>query len=605
MRAPKPRRWMAGIAIALCAALWAAAVARPHMLGHASFIDPLEAALVDLRFSTFGPSAVSDRVTIVAIDDATMQAAPADTPLRRTLAAVIDRIGAAKPAALAVDILLTDPGAPETDADLARALGQLPTVLAAAGAMPAGRTRGGLAVTTNELWPQQVFSDVADIGMVNIATDVSGTPRHLPVMFLTTRGIQSALPLRAAALFAGVTPGIDGDRLLFGQRRIPLDDGFQMPLRLAGPTGTVPTVSARDLLHGRVAEQIAGKLVVLGMTATGMGDRFPTPFAPALPGVEVIATAISQMIEGEILRRDQAVRRLDAGLTIALAALCSGLIMMLPLSVGVPIGAAALALLLAAVWLAFPGGLWLSAALPLAGAAPPMALAAILRYARERRHATRSDRAVLALKRFQSPEFAEQIARDPDFLRVPEVRDLVILFVDLTGFTALSQQMGATRTAGFLKEYHGLLTQLSQQGKGIVFNYMGDGALVVFGIDEAPATAADHALATAVEMIRETRAFGDAQQLVHPLGCRIGLHFGEAILSRLGHEMQQQLSVTGDSVNLCSRLLEIGKAQQATMVATGAFVAELGAPPSPPAQRSGSFPVRGRDGAVELYFWDL
>ncbi|MDK3074324.1 adenylate/guanylate cyclase domain-containing protein [Sedimentitalea sp. JM2-8] len=577
----------------------------PHRAGLSSLLDPLETALVNLRFSTFGAIERPDNVVIVAIDDATLAVANPLGQGRQTLAEIIDAIAAAGASVVGVDILLTDTGSSSGDRALAAALGNRPTVIAAAGSFAPDPAGQGIPVVQDLLWPQPMFTDLSDVGIVNISTDHSGTPRHVPMAFMTSRGLQPSFVVQTAALFTGDTPSLSTTALTLGERVIPLDIGLQMPLRLAGPTGTVTTIPAMDILAESASMDLSGKVVILGVTATGLGDRFPTPFDPDLPGVEVMATAVSQLVGGDLLRRDDMVRRLDVVSAILLAMICVVPALLLPLSIGVPLAAGVLALWVAVVWLVFGLGIWLSAALPLASAGLPSALAGMLRYTYEKRRAARSDRAVSALKKFQSPALGDRITQDPDFLLVPETRNLVVSFVDLTGFTQISQDLGPEDSEAFLKKFHIFLEQTVESRDGIVLNFMGDGALLVFGMFEPSGNPADKALQAAIAMARQIHALGTAEGFARPLSCRIGLHWGAVVLSRLGGDLQQQLTITGDSVNLCSRLLEVAKSESATIAATSDFIACLSEPLPLPVNHSATHSVRGRHGDVRLSFWLL
>jgi adenylate cyclase len=83
------------------------------------------------------------------------------------------------------------------------------------------------------------------------------------------------------------------------------------------------------------------------------------------------------------------------------------------------------------------------------------------------------------------------------------------------------------------------------------------------------------------------------------------LHWGEAVVSRLGGAQHQQVSLSGDAVNLCSRLLDIARPQRAAIVATEAFVARLGAPISPEPEALRNQALRGLHGEYDLYFWPV
>lgn len=589
----------------LAAAIWAGLVAYPHALGRASVIDPVENALFTLRSTSFGVLAPSESVVILAIDDAMLDAANPLGGGRQHLARLVEAAGAAGAAVIALDILLTDPGSPAGDAALEAALAKYPTVIAAGGHVLEAPAVQAMPSLREALWPLPRFTAQSDAGVVNISTDAAGVPRHLPIAVLTENGIRPSLAARTAALYMGEDLRLAGEGLTLGARVTPLDLGFQMPLRMAGPEGAIPTIPALDVLNGAGTERLSGKAVIIGVTATGLGDRFPTAFAPDLPGVEVMARAVDQLISGDVLRRDSMVRRLDVAGAILLAPLSALLVLFLPLTYGLTLGLGALGLWLAGVWLAFASGLWLSAALPLAAVAPPIGLATLFRYRREKRSAAQSDRAVAALKKFQSPLLAEQIARDPGFLSSPETRALVVCFIDLSGFTRASQGLGAQKTETFLKAFHRLLSTCAQENGGVVLNFMGDGALLVYGIPAMTKQTRDAALRAAFEMARGTADLSLAQRITPPLACRIGLHYGDVMLSRLGGDQHQQLTVSGDNVNLASRLLDIAKAESAVIAATDSFCDGLTQNSGPLPALTTDFPMRGRHGHIRVSLWPM
>ena len=105
---------------------------------------------------------------------------------------------------------------------------------------------------------------------------------------------------------------LDGARaIVLGGRRVPLDG--------AGPPAPRPSRArghAADLFPGRPAvgrlepSLLRGKVVVLGASAVGAGDRFATPFVSGLPGSEHLGTAIDNLLTGQILRRARCAGRL-------------------------------------------------------------------------------------------------------------------------------------------------------------------------------------------------------------------------------------------------------------------------------------------------------
>ena len=133
------------------------------------------------------------------------------------------------------------------------------------------------------------------------------------MLFRTEDRIEASLPLRAAALGVGAVPDVGPDGVTIDGRIVRTDLGHILPINFYGPRGTIRTVSAASLLRGEVASaDMEGRVVVIGATVTGGGDVFPTPFDPVLPGVEVIATAVTQLMAGDGLIRTPGTRRVDA-----------------------------------------------------------------------------------------------------------------------------------------------------------------------------------------------------------------------------------------------------------------------------------------------------
>ncbi len=87
----------------------------------------------------------------------------------------------------------------------------------------------------------------------------------------------------------------------------------------------------------------------------------------------------------------------------------------------------------------------------------------------------------------------------------------------------------------------------------------------------------------------------------HRLDFRIGLHFGPAILSRLGSPTQQQITATGDTVNVASRLLEVAKQQQRRVIVTEDLFKAANASASDAAGYAAlTVPIRGRASALQI-----
>jgi adenylate cyclase len=319
----------------------------------------------------------------------------------------------------------------------------------------------------------------------------------------------------------------------------------------------------------------------------------------------VLATGIAQLTGGDGLVRDLTIRKIDAAATVLLTLGAVLGILLVPVTAGLALVAAAAGLWTMATVLLFGQGYWLSAVLPLAGVLPAAAAATVLRQISDRRRTREVVRAEAALRQFQSPMLAERIALDPNFLREPVQRGAAILFVDLAGFTGLSEQLGPIRTRELLNQFHTLVAKRSIARGGLVMNFMGDGAMIAFGVLEAQADDASCAFDTAWDLIEDLAAWIDQTTVSGRVrGVRLGGHFGPVVVSRLGHEVHQHITATGDTVNVASRLIEVAKQYGATLALTTEFfeaVGEVSVGRQPEAVRD--VEIRGRLQHVNVALW--
>ncbi len=595
-------------AASIAAGSWAGWLGGMHLAAERSLVDQIEEPLADIRLLIAGPRPPPAEVIIVAIDDATVAAEHGYPLARDRIADLVRAIAAAGARALAVDILFIDPSTEFADTALADALAATPSVIAAAGQFDRSQEQAiALPATSDELWPLAPLGRAASVGLVNVSTDAGGTPRHLPLVFQSSRGLIPGFALRAAALHHGTEPIFGSADVTIAAARTRLDSAWHLPLRFYGRAKTIRTISALDFLStGGSPPPLAGRIAVLGVTATAVGDTFATPFDPVTPGVEVQATGIAQLLAGAGLVRDAGIRVIDASLALLLAVGGVLLVSLVPLTYALPIVALALVMVLGATTFLFGQGIWMSTALPLAAVVPTAGLATFARQMHERRQARLVLRAEEALRRFQPAAIAERIAADPAFLNTPVQQTAAVLFVDLAGFTSQSEQIGPAMTHAFLKEFHTLVVDDINAHHGVVMNFMGDGAMIVFGVADDAADPAGRAFAAGFALAGHVQAWlGREGASDDAPGIRLGLHFGAVSLSRLGHDAHQQISVSGDTVNLASRLMDVAKTAGATIAASMELIdamdgdlTEFGEP-----DEVRMVDIRGRRQSVKVALW--
>jgi len=614
------RRHLQTMIAVVLAGLWGFGVYFAHSHGRLRFLDRAESAITDLRTLVRGARVPPDLLTIVAIDDAIVKQKGSYPLARIDLARMVEAIARMEPKVIAVDLLLIDKGADDGDDALAKSLAERPSVIAAAAVFPeasqsvfAAKDDGLLARLPRAekfLLPLKKFADHAQIGVANVATDQTGTPRSIPMLFRTDDRIEMSFPLRVAALAIGKEPVIEPNRLILDQRSVPTDVDHALSITYYGPRRTIRTISAASVLAGDVPpEAIQNRIVVVGATATGGGDFFPTPFESVMPGVEVLSTAITQLIAGGGPSRDRSVRIADGVIAVVLPMVLVGLLAWNRSAMGLVAAAAVVAIWAVAVFLAFSSGIWLNAAVPVAAAAPPVVLFAAFQLWSGRRRAVYFAMKNELLEQFQAPGVQQWLTQDPNFLVEPVSQNAAIVFIDLSGFTSLSERLGPDRIRELLKDFHALVDREAVACGGVITSFLGDGAMILFGLPRSAPDDAYRAVKCTVGLCISAGFWlaSLSPSIASSLGFKVGAHFGIIVASRLGGGSYHYITATGDTVNVASRLMEVAASHGAELALSDELLRTAG--PDCAVFKSGVVTgphetrIRGRSGSLVIWIW--
>jgi adenylate cyclase len=251
----------------------------------------------------------------------------------------------------------------------------------------------------------------------------------------------------------------------------------------------------------------------------------------------------------------------------------------------------------------------MSAALPLAAAVPPaMAFGALQIWSSRRsvqHFAARSD----LLRQFQAPGLREWLIKNPDYLLQPVHQHAAVVFIDLSHFTRLSETLGADVVRDLLKSFHALIDQVTLAHGGVVTSFMGDGAMILFGLPVVADDDAARAARCCIDLTTRTGTWiaGLLPEIASQIGFKIGAHFGDIVASRLGGASYQHITATGDTVNVASRLMEVAAGHGAEVAISDDLLRRAGdnCPMLTTGTLSGptEVQIRGRSGAVSAWLW--
>ena len=245
-------------------------------------------------------------IVIVAVDDASI-AELGRWPWRRALhAALLDRLRDMGARAVALDFLFTepDPASPLGDAALAMSMRRgPPTVLPLLVQRPAP---GGALQVREPI--DELAGAAASVGHVNLEIDRDGMVRSV---FLR-EGLGTPDRLHLAVELLELAPG-PLPPLLRGERHPDLGNApptwvrdYHLLIPFLGAPGHITQISYADILRGSVPDAaLAGKLVLVGATAAGIGDSYPTPRSGegrGMSGVEIVANIAAALRSERLIR---------------------------------------------------------------------------------------------------------------------------------------------------------------------------------------------------------------------------------------------------------------------------------------------------------------
>lgn len=581
-------------------------------------------------YQRLSPRAVADMpVRVVDIDEASL-AAFGQWPWPRTrLAALTRRLGELGVGVVAYDIIFSEPdrttpgrlagelgtadlpdrdltiallkSLPDHDTSFAQAMQTTPTVLGFAATRLANTTRPtvktGLAVvgvTPTAVLPpfRGAVSNLplldeaaAGIGAINLsARDSAGVVRRLPMLMSDGTQVYPSLAieaLRVAQQQKGIVvrgTGASGDADTGRAALVDMRVGqFKLPLTRDGEVWVYyhrerpgRTISVKDVLDpakdAEMRERLEGMIVLVGTSASGLLDARATPLGQVIPGVAIQAQLIEQIIAQDFIERPDWADGFEIVLTLLLGALVTVLLLLA--------GARFSLIACGVVFLSAIGGSWIAFShfrLLIDPVYPTLAtLATYVAVERVLHVASVREKAFVrqAFGQYLAPALLARLEQSTEAMRLGgETRDLSVMFMDVRGFTPISETLSATELVDFINTLLSPLSDAIQDELGTIDKYIGDSIMAFWN---APVDVSDHAaracraalkMRAVVEQLNDADAFGFAARgLADPLvRIGIGINTGTACVGNMGSAKRFNYSAMGDVVNVAARIESASK----------------------------------------------
>ncbi|MCV3737974.1 adenylate/guanylate cyclase domain-containing protein [Rhizobium sp. TRM96647] len=545
-------------------------------------------------------------VRVVDIDEASLKVLGQWPWPRDRLARLVERLSDMGVAAIAFDILFSEPDRlsprsvvrevegvspellgrlPDNDAVFARSFEGRPIVLGF-GISNDGRflpqVKAGFAFTGEPPFgaPPQIRAatpllpefeqNATGIGHISLDPgNPSSVVRTMPLLLSDGQQLYPNLMMEALRIAQGASTYVlanapdRADTIMMvkvGAFVIPVTAAGEMWLYVTPDRAERYVSAAKVLADGgppdEVRAALQGAIVFVGTSAAGLQDIRTTALGQHVPGVSIHAQAAEQVLTGRFLSRPD----WADGLEIVSIALAGILIVQLTMAFS-PAIALAFGLLvtvaaLGASWLAFLyAGLLLDPLAPIVcGTITHFAVTAfrILVIDRERREVRR------AFGKYLSPELLHRVEHTRDALQLGgDERQLTVMFVDVRDFTAISEHRSPKEVVAFLNLLLDALSRDVIAHEGMLDKFIGDSIMAFWN---APVDVADHgakAVRAALAMRRTLArlnardAFGFGGQKV---AIGIGIHTGLACVGNMGAEVHFNYSAVGDTVNIAARI---------------------------------------------------
>ncbi len=579
-------------------------------LGQFSPLTRLNFLVFDAYQQVRPREAAESAVLVVDIDDASIGQLGQWPWSRSLLAEMIDRLTDNGAAAIALDIILSEPdrtspalavarlesqgfkvtyppSGAELDHDriLAASFARAPVVaglvLAESVTTPPPQSKAGFAfagdspalylpVYQGSVPNLAILNDAAPgIGVFSFPPALDGVVRQVPLISRYGANFYPALSVEALRVAQGASSyvlkstGASGEMatgrpgmtaLKVGALEVPTAPDSSIWVYYSRKPASV-VLPAHELLSdspdAALLSQIEGRIVMIGTSAIGLRDLVSTPLTAGLPGVMVHAEIIDQIVNSAFITRPDWADGLEVVMAIVLSIAVLAFLPWFSTLANAMIVASVLSLSVAAGWIAFANhSLLVSPILP--------ALACLLTYgvaSGVRLLLSESESRYIrsAFSHYLSPTMVKQLVDNPQSLVLGgENRELTLLFCDIRSFTSISEAMEPTELTVFLNNFLTPMTDVLMESGATIDKYMGDAIMAFWN---APIDIPGHrqrACESVLAMQGALAKLNDA--LEHPVRIGIGLNTGICCVGNLGSRQRFDYSAIGDSVNVGSRI---------------------------------------------------
>ncbi len=411
------------------------------------------------------------------------------------------------------------------------------------------------------LGPIEEVANTADgVGVISTAPEVDGVVRRVPLLINVQGDLYPNIAIETLRVMMGVpsyqmktTPyGIHSVRVKgFPINRGIIETDARGRLFLRWNT-EIPVVNyTKDNLSS-----VAGKTVIIGLTAEGLGNPVATPIGEKYPH-EIIGSTLSTIILGETVERP-----MWADLYELVAIFVLGLIIVAVVAFA-PYWLSAVFIVGLAGGIMYGVGYMFDTRLWLIDATMPITMLTLVSlhslFNRFVKEFMLKQQIKKQFEHYLAPAMVKKLQKNPNLLTLGgDTRELTLLFCDIRGFTPISEQFKTNpqELTKLINRFLTPMTDIIMKNEGTIDKYMGDCIMAFWNAPLTVDKQTDKAVETSLQMLRDLKVLNTqlAKEDLLPINIGIGLNTGDVVVGNMGSDQRFDYSCLGDAVNLAARL---------------------------------------------------
>ncbi len=519
-------------------------------------LDKLDGMAQDALYQQ--PMALSGEIILIGIDDRSIeQFGPYNTWDRGIMASALEKLAedpAHRPAVVAIDTLYTGKTG-DADLRLAEAASKLDVVVASfaqIGSKVVEDENGNLyydknAVTDYSL-PYEELRKVTKQGHINTVADSDGILRHA-LLYIDPDGEKiysmAYTTAREYALSHDIEisePKTQGGYYYVSYSALPggFDDGY----------------SISDLINGDIpSDAFEDKIVIIGPYAVGLQDEYFTAIDHGghMFGMEYQANVMQMILDGNY--KSELPQLPQKILLFVICAIAFFAFQKTSFKVSSYIMAGIVAASVAGTYAAYMMGIVMHPLWIPVGAFVLYLVSIVIWYVRT---AIERQRVTKTFERYVDPEIVKAILKEgtENLSLGGKLCDIAVLFVDVRGFTTMSERLDPEKVVFILNRYLTMASDCVERNHGTLDKFVGDAMMAFWGAPLPQEDVVFKAVQTAMEIVAGAKKVSDElhDEIGEVLNVGVGVHFGPAVVGNMGAEKHMDYTAIGDTVNTAARL---------------------------------------------------